>query len=387
MATGITTLFDDEWKDREPLASTGKPSLAPLLGSFFPRLALALLVPSLYGCGAAGEPPLVIATTWPPAARSELEVLIRDRLTDRQPVEWVELGSGEKLAGVLDRRGGVDLLLGGLPSEYAGLAESGQLIAPDPSDAAPWRTIQRPKTGSKPMLGPPGGPGDTRDDPSAFALAKSVIEEDWVKGYEKLVRRSAAPGSKMDRDFHPTDCVALTRVGRNPERTRSFLLALTAVGLAQPPKADAMIEARADGLLADLLASALVDAHDELQAAEAALRRYGHPPRAEASIGERPPWPPASVLKLRSVPGGELLLETLAEQVAPDPAARAWLSESWSKPKRPIDRALLVEIAAAADGRLAREPRFRAWLRSEWTAWTRQLYRRVARLAGGYVPS
>ena len=47
----------------------------------------------------------------------------------------------------------------------------------------------------------------------------------------------------------------------------------------------------------------------------------------------------------------------------------------------------LAELAGAADGRLAREPRFRAWLRGEWTAWTRQLYRRVARLAGGYVPS
>ena len=49
-----------------------------------------------------------------------------------------------------------------------------------------------------------------------------------------------------------------------------------------------------------------------------------------------------------------------------------------------VDRLL---AAGAAEGRLAREPRFRAWLRGEWTAWTRQLYRRVARLAGGYVPS
>jgi hypothetical protein len=48
---------------------------------------------------------------------------------------------------------------------------------------------------------------------------------------------------------------------------------------------------------------------------------------------------------------------------------------------------LMAEMAAAVDGRLAREPRFRAWLRSEWTAWHRQLYRRVARVAGGYVPS
>ncbi len=45
---------------------------------------------------------------------------------------------------------------------------------------------------------------------------------------------------------------------------------------------------------------------------------------------------------------------------------------------------MLRELAQAEGGRLVREPRFRAWLRGEWTAWTQQLYRRVARLAGGY---
>jgi hypothetical protein len=48
---------------------------------------------------------------------------------------------------------------------------------------------------------------------------------------------------------------------------------------------------------------------------------------------------------------------------------------------------LLAEIARACDGRIADEPRLRAWLRAEWTAWARQRYRRVARLAAGaWVP-
>ena len=68
-------------------------------------------------------------------------------------------------------------------------------------------------------------------------------------------------------------------------------------------------------------------------------------------------------------------------------AVRSWLLESWEQPSRPIDGALLGELAHAVGGRLAREPRFRAWLQAEWTAWARQRYRRVARVAGGWVPS
>jgi hypothetical protein len=81
------------------------------------------------------------------------------------------------------------------------------------------------------------------------------------------------------------------------------------------------------------------------------------------------------------------LVETLAEQVAPDPRARAWLLNSWERPQAPIDGALLAELAGAAEGRLATEPRFRAWLRAEWTAWARQRYRRVERQAGEPPPS
>jgi hypothetical protein len=75
------------------------------------------------------------------------------------------------------------------------------------------------------------------------------------------------------------------------------------------------------------------------------------------------------------------LIETLAAQLAPEADVRAWLLRSWLVPGRSVDGALLDELAAAVDGRLVREPRFRAWLRSEWTAWARQRYRRVARLA------
>ncbi len=167
----------------------------------------------------------------------------------------------------------------------------------------------------------------------------------------------------------------------------AMLESLHARGVLEPLGDDSQVEAATAGLLADLLGAATIDAGDELREAWFALDRYDHPARAEGSLGECPPWPPASVSKLMGGPNGGAMVQTLLGQVAPDPDLRSWLLESWSKPPQVVDGALLAELAGAVDGRLAREPRFRCWLRAEWTAWTRQLYRRVARLAGGYVPS
>ena len=51
----------------------------------------------------------------------------------------------------------------------------------------------------------------------------------------------------------------------------------------------------------------------------------------------------------------------------------------------PADRSLDADRRAGGRWPPEREPRFRAWLRGEWTAWARQRYRRVARLAAGGV--
>ena len=308
---------------------------------------------------------------------------------DARPIVWVNLKPGERLARAVDRREGVDLLVGGSPSEFAQLSDSGQLVSVDPLANAPWRSFLWETTKSPRSFGS-NVFGDPRDDPGSFSRAKVVLDrEGWPKGYEELVRLAsvARPGFERPSSFVRWEGIAVVKGGRNPAQCREILKALEDRKLIEAPAADAMVSATADGLLADLLGAALVDAHEELRDAEAALRRFGHPARAEASIGERPPWPPASVVKLREGSTGLALIETLAEQLAPDPTSRAWLKESWSRPKRQIDGGLLVELAGAADGRLAREPRFRAWLRGEWTAWSRQLYRRVARVAGGYVPS
>ena len=331
-----------------------------------PALLLGLSL-ILGGCQPSSEPPLVIATPWPAWPRAALEAGYRAASGDRGPIAWVVLEPGARLATVLDRRGGVDLVLGGFTSEYGRLADSGRV--------GPWHLIRRP------VATPSGDLGDPREDPETLARARAIFEsEGWPRGFEFLIReaaRSRPDSIEVARQGGRPEPAGLVGTGRSPGRAHRFLDRLEDLG---PPRSPS----EADGLLADLLGAALVDAREELRAAAAALERYGHPARAEGALGDRPPWPPTSIRLLKPSPA---LLDTLAEQVAPDPEARAWLRSSWSGPSRPVDGDLLAEIAGAVDGRLAREPRFRAWLRAEWIAWTRQHYRRVARVAGGYVPS
>jgi hypothetical protein len=355
---------------------------------------IALMVPGFVGCGPSGNPALIVATSWPPTERTQFEDAFREATGDRRPIDWVISAPGERLESVIDRRGGVDVLLGGPASTYGRLAVAGRLHPTNPSSSYSWRAVRRPEEDVRNPAGPPSGFGDPRVDPGLLALAKATLgAEGWSRGYERLVRRAARARGIVERSdegsgpLDRTEGLAVVRGGPNQDQAMKFLQALESRGLAGLPTDRAIDEATADDLLADLLGAALVDSLDELREADAALARFGRPAKAEAAIAERPPWPPASVAKLRLDPNGEAMVGTLLGQIAPDPESRGWLIESWSKPKRPIDGALLDELAGAAHGRLAGEPRFRAWLRSEWTAWTRQLYRRVARVAGGPIPS
>jgi hypothetical protein len=343
-------------------------------------LALALLAPTL-GCGPAGEDPLVIASPWQQAERDRASAAYRDARSQPRPIRWVDLDAGDRLADVLARRGGIDLILGGSIREMARLAEAGR-VEPESLREAPTRA----EAGVDPAASPPAIV-DPRDDPAALArVVADLGRGDWASQYAGLVRRAAVGRAlrPVPDDRPPWEGMAVVKAGRHRDDAVAFLEAQAGPGGREPA---ATRPGRADGLVADLIGATTVDARDELRAAWTTLERNGHPAAAEAPFREAPPWPPASVTKLRSEPADAPLLETLAEQVAPGPDERAWLLEVWARPTRPIDGALLDELAGAASGRLAREPRFRAWLRAEWTAWARQRYRRVARVARGWVPS
>ena len=350
--------------------------------------SLALLGDS--GCSPTDADPhrLVIATPWPPALRSACEAAFADD-GGHHPIQWVELGR-HRWSEVCDRRGGVDLILGGPAQTLQGLADAGRLVPIDPADPVLWRQVDRPP-GVDPFA--PDLALDPRDDSATLAGAKAVIAaEGWTQGYATLARQPVQWASTQatpipDRSPSPLETVGLVRGGQHPDAAARFLATLTRLGWIKPAASDAADLARANDLLADLLGAALVDARNERRDAQMALDANNHPAIAEDAVGAAPPWPPASVAKLQADPARAALVDALAEQITPDLAARVWLQESWHGPGRRVDLDLLRQLSAAEGGRLIREPRFRAWLRGEWTAWTQQLYRRVARLAGGYRPS
>ena len=393
-------------------------------------IGFGLVVCFAAGCG--GSDALTIATAWDRAERDRVESLLRGT-----PVRWLLLAPGDDPSRLADRLAPPDLILGGPSAVYARLAAEGKV---EPG----WRAARRSRLGlaTSADLGDDPKAGLAFDDPrrSPLGLAWAVgigsgwpasslqdlgvLPPDralpdptapatigpgtWAEGYGRLVRLAgsamtpgrvegaslaalerwdvdAVPARESDARgpfrFQPVEGwpdwdegVAVVRGAPHAPAARKVLDAFGVGGRVGPGPAD--------GLLADLLGSVLVDARDELRAARKALDASGGAAgQASAWMGEPPPWPPASVDRLAKGPNGMAMVETLAAQLCPDAGPRAWLVRSWVAPARPVDGALLGEVAAAEGGALSREPRFRAWLRGEWTAWARQRFRRVARLA------
>lgn len=412
---------------------------------------LAGLSPGAAGCGRSGWPagavfpalgseaePLRIATTWRAAERRELEREYRAWTAGREAprLAWVELPAAVKLDRALFRIGPVDVLLGGPTVEYQRLARAGAIARTGGSTAAaPWlitRRLEMAKT--PPGAGSGLGPvlDDPRVDPLALAWARGQLGRGgWSNGYASLVqwfghaqrRAGWQPGWSLATSQRfggwspaasaravtlnepaPGDGQAVLEEGvavclgtPREEAAGLFLQFLVAARGAVPGRPGAAVDPEVNDLIAELLGATLVDAQDELLAVWAALDRPGAAPPSSALawMTEAPPWPPASIEKILSRSGDRAMamLQDLAGQVAPDAEVRFWLVQSWLRPRRLIDESVLGELVRAADGRVLREPRVRAWLRAEWTAWARQRYRRVARLAassvvaGGPVPA
>jgi hypothetical protein len=219
---------------------------------------------------------------------------------------------------------------------------------------------------------------DPRVDPATRAwFAAQLRPPSWGERYAGLIRLAGRCPLPVGR--RPGSAGFARRRGEAAEAPP-----------ADPEPAPIAPDPAASALLADLLGATLVDAQDELLAAWAALGGVdaASPSPALAWMTQPPPWPPASVERLITRGGdrGLAMAQDLAAQLTPDAELRFWLIQSWLRTPRPIDGSLLGELAHAVDGRLAREPRFRSWLRCEWTAWARQRYRRVARLAAAAVP-
>ncbi len=314
-----------------------------------------LLVLLPIGCAPGSSDSLVIATNWTESRCDELEQRLAAAPRDR-PVRlrWIRVGPDEDPTRILDRRAPVDLVVGGPASSYERLSRAGRLDGEIRGDA-------------------PAG-----DSPLSALIAAEARPAEWANLFARLVRGDGSGEAKALAG--EAQACAVVKGTANPEAARA--LRDLAAGWRLPDSSRSVL------FLPDLLRAALITADVELRAARASLADAGNPARSLALFTEAPPWPPASIEKMRSRGDRESLMKLLAEQVAPDPVARQWLLQSWSRASQPIDGVMLDTLARAADGRLAAEPRFRAWLRSEWTAWSRQRYRRVvSRLADSrYAP-
>jgi hypothetical protein len=402
------------------------------------------LVLCVAGCGCSSQADtLLVASSWPEADRRDLTSAFGvwaaanpDAVAGSAQIRWITLAPGDDLLRVARRRVAPDVILGGVSGDYQRLARAGKLVPIERTKHPVWCVARRGpiglEVGRRSPRGaiPAGTPtfDDFRRDPVALAWAKGQLTaEGWPEGYAQLVkaagnrrrigRQAGAALAAVERgeaqstpwpapravgrpdgpelpaftDLKLGDWiegVGIIRGGSNPSLAQEFIRFLEDRGLAESPRTDDLrVEPDVDPLLADLLGATLVDAQDELWAAWRRLEAAGHPEKAERWMTEAPPWPPASIGRMmHQGEAGAALLETLMAELVPESEPRAWLVRSWDVATRPIDGVVLTEFAGAHDGRLMAEPRLRAWLRSEWTAWARQRYRRVARLAEKAIP-
>ncbi|WP_422929879.1 hypothetical protein [Singulisphaera sp. PoT] len=343
--------------------------------------------------------------------------------------------------------GRVDVVIGVDNRHLSALEGKGWLFLDEESGHSPWFIVRRlpvglavlapgslsAKVGRKAAEKPSATTAsdrrrlafdDPRHDALALAWAKQALQETtWADGYARLVRDAGEACRVGRRSGSALAAVLQGEAQSTPATGESIANAGKAVRLEPPQgsgpgtygESGAIIEGTsrlrlarffreflrekdeanrfvstdedADDLLCDLLGATLVDAQDELWDAWNMLERSGHPKRPSMWMSLAPPWPPASITKLSEKDPSGSLVQTLAAEIAPDPDIRAWLLRDWLGPPRLIDEHVLAQIATAVDGRLFREPRFRAWLRAEWTAWARQRYRRVARMAKEWTES
>jgi hypothetical protein len=349
-----------------------------------------------------------VATSWPLAYRERLQAEFARWMAASEPaphrasssISWLVLASADDRQRLGRRPDPPAILLGGPARDFERLTHQEAFLPVEDGGPARWCRIR-----AQPGLVTDFG--DPRIDCESLGWTLHELDPPrWREGYAYLVElagnspRIGGPPAEASIAARPQNvppfAVAdqgvgiLSAAGDRP-LARAFLRFLIETGQAEPAPAPAPVATATAGglppevesLVADLIGAAVVDAQDELWTAWRALDGAGPREPARKWLVEPPPWPPASIEKYlrREGENAMSLIETLAAELSPEPAARAWLIRSWLSPPRVVDLALLTEMAQAVDGTLGREPRFRSWLRAEWTASARQRYRRVGRLA------
>jgi hypothetical protein len=315
----------------------------PSIGLF----ALWATILVLAGCGDPTGDRVVVATSWPLAERRRLETEFGawvdsgpDRDGPKVRIQWLVLDDRTDPLKLAGRTEMPDVLLGGSPGIHGQLAAMDRLWIDQPGAPAPQVAFPHARERSALRL------EDPRAVPTSLAFAVDrLCRGRWPQGYAELVRLAGAPNTDGNSDDSMSaaaviECAAMFRASRREAAARRFLHFVAQTPGAEPamagPERPQVMDPLVESLIGDLLGATLVDARDELEAAWAALERTGEPDKALQWMTEPPSWPPVSVARYLSREGQTAmsLVDTLAQELAPDPGARAWLVRSWISPSR-----------------------------------------------------
>jgi hypothetical protein len=348
--------------------------------------AAAIAAVFLSGCARDPANALVIATDWTTTETSAMPRQVAGR-----PIVWRRVARGDDPTRIVEAGLPVAVVLGGPWASFERLDAQGRWHAA--ADAAPpygrWQIVPRARRPLDPVA---RVWSDPRRDPAARGeVRRELAGSAWPGAYAEALLgqggQTTAEGSTRDDldsaadspltalEFEPIAIVG----GRADSATAEFLRALD----ARPIEAIHARAATLEPVLLELAGACFVDASAELHRAIEIEPRLSS--RHRGFLLEPPPWPPASVTRLReqassgSVEAGRWL-ETLAREIEPDDERRARVLESWESLPRAVDSELL-DLLVSELSTASPNPRFRSWLRAEWTAWARQRFRRVVRLA------
>jgi hypothetical protein len=372
---------------------------------------------TLSSCAGEDKERLTVATNLSESETDRIEAELDDPAIR---LVWMRVHEFDDPAALLDRGVGIDVVLGAPVESLQELQRLGRLeLLHGATTSLVYRRAEIGWLVRKTDTAQPSMKGVALDDPrrSSVALAalRTMLDQDgWGVSYrvvlsaaahrpmigvrpgEGLARlvRGEVPAALTDSNRVPDGCkfvpivppvtweqgIGILRGTPHLDAARKLVAKLTQGRDSKNPSRSLDQLPPPEALLPEFLGAVLVDAQPELIEAMTAVAAAGFEKQAERWIVP-PPWPPASIAKLKRSDASGALVESLAEQMVPDLKARVWLLESWKRTPRPIDGNLLRELTSAADGRLIAEPRFRAWLTVEWRSWARQCYRRVAREA------
>ncbi len=159
------------------------------------------------GCLPDSRDPLVVATSWPAAARQKLQadfdrwqVARPDRIGDRGVrLQWLALAPGDDPLKLGFGAAPPAVILGGPASTFELLSSADRLSPIEVAGSSRWCTVARPAEGGPPAPTASGVLSDPRRDHESLCRAIAQLSNPgWREGYARLVRAAAGQGASPE---------------------------------------------------------------------------------------------------------------------------------------------------------------------------------------------